>query len=179
MSASFSFIHLKMKNSVFNNKAQVHQNRTCSSYSYSYSSQRDVCYSCGTCGYELNLSSSNRNISSIGSKYGKSIKRGIISFLNVDDSRFTRADEIEFAPYFSKHKWGLFRRKTKLLCRKCCNHIGYAYNDRTSSFFPFVSNRTEPSPPTEASNSSPMKYDIRIRALQPSSSQEHGITVLA
>lgn len=135
--------------------------------------------SCGTCGYELNLSSSNRNISSIGSKYGKSIKRGIISFLNVDDSRFTRADEIEFAPYFSKHKWGLFRRKTKLLCRKCCNHIGYAYNDRTSSFFPFVSNRTEPSPPTEASNSSPMKYDIRIRALQPSSSQEHGITVLA
>ncbi|KAG5067552.1 hypothetical protein JHK86_011283 [Glycine max] len=83
-----------------------------------------------------------------------SLKRGIISFLNVDDSRFTRVDEIEFAPYFSKHSWSFFRRKTKLLCRK-----------------------TEPSPPTEAS--SPMKYDIRIRALQPSSSQEYGITVLA
>ncbi|KAH1255869.1 chloroplastic protein [Glycine max] len=96
-----------------------------------------------------------------------SLKRGIISFLNVDDSRFTRVDEIEFAPYFSKYSWGFFRRKTKLLCRKCCNHIALHHS------FP----STEPSPPTEAS--SPMKYDIRIRALQPSSSQEYGITVLA
>ncbi|TKY74272.1 F-box and leucine-rich repeat protein [Spatholobus suberectus] len=179
MSASFSFgrhsIHLKMDNSVFNG-AQIHHDRTSSSYSSS--SQRDVRYSCGTCGYELNLSSSNRNISSIGSKYGKSIKRGIISFFNVDDSRFTQADETECVPYFSKHSWGLFRRKTKLLCRKCCNHIGYAYNCHTSSSLPLVSNGTEPSPATEAST--PTKYDIRIRALQPStSSEEYGITVLA
>ncbi|KAK7353183.1 hypothetical protein VNO80_18623 [Phaseolus coccineus] len=165
-----------MENSVFNKRSQVHQNPTSSSYTYSCYSQRDVQYSCGTCGYELNLSSSNRSISSIGSKYGKSIKRGIISFFNVDDSRFTRADEIECAPFFSKHSWGLFRPKTKLLCRKCCNHVGYAYNHHTSLSSSLVSNGTQPSPATQAS--SPMKYYIRIRALQPSS-QEYGITVLA
>ncbi|XP_027338942.1 uncharacterized protein At4g08330, chloroplastic-like [Abrus precatorius] len=158
-----------MNNSVLSN-GHVHHNSTSSS-------QRDVHYSCGTCGYELNLSSSNRNISSIGSKYGKSIKRGIISFMNVDDSRLTQVDEIECVPHFSKHSWGLFRRKTKLLCRKCCNHVGYAYNDYTSSSFPLVSKGTEPSPATEASNHT--KYDIRIRALQPSSSQEYGISVIA
>ncbi|XP_061363962.1 uncharacterized protein At4g08330, chloroplastic-like [Gastrolobium bilobum] len=163
-----------MDNSVFNN-GDVHYNRTCSSYSCS--SQRDVRYRCGTCGYELNLSSSNRNTSSIGSKYGKSIKRGIISFYNIDDSRFTQFDEIECTPRFSKRSWGLFRRKTKLLCRKCCNHIGNAYNVHTSSFFSLASNGTRPSPGSEASNH--MKYDIRIRALQPSSSEEYGISVLA
>ncbi|CAJ1974224.1 unnamed protein product [Sphenostylis stenocarpa] len=163
-----------MENSVFNNKSQVHHSS--SSSSYSCSSQRDVRYSCGTCGYELNLSSSNRNISSIGSKYEKSIKRGIISFSNVDDSRFTHADEIECAPFFSKQLWCLFSRKTKLLCRKCCNHVGYAYNHHTPSSLPLVSNGTEPSPATHAST--PIKYDIRIRALQPSS-QEYGITVSA
>ncbi|KAL2339787.1 hypothetical protein Fmac_007727 [Flemingia macrophylla] len=143
--------------------------------SYSSSSLRDVHYSCGTCGYELNLSSSNRNTSSIGSKYGKSIKRGIISFFNVDDSRFSCAEEIDCAPYFSKHSWGLFRRKTKLLCRKCCNHIGYAYNYASSSF-PLVANGAQPSPASAAETSSPTKYDIRIRALQPStSSQQYGV----
>ncbi|KAK1285686.1 Uncharacterized protein QJS10_CPB20g00327 [Acorus calamus] len=40
----------------------------------------DVNYSCGSCGYALNLSSSNRNTSKIDSKYGKAIKKGIISF---------------------------------------------------------------------------------------------------
>lgn len=122
--------------------------------------------SCGTCGYELNLSSTNRNTSSIGSiKYGKSIKKGIISFFNIDDSRFTQVDEIECGPHFSKHSWGLFRRRTKLLCRKCCNHIGNAYNGYTSSssssssFTSVSKNGKEPSP-------SHTKYDILIRALQ-------------
>ncbi|KAF7840626.1 MYB-like transcription factor ETC3 [Senna tora] len=36
-------------------------------------------FGCGTCGYELNLTSSNRNTSTIGSKYGKSIKREMIA----------------------------------------------------------------------------------------------------
>lgn len=143
-----------------------------------------VFYSCGSCGYDLNLSSSNRNTSSIDSKYGKSIKRGIISFCNIDDSRFTQADEIECAPHFSKNLWGLFRRKTKLLCRKCCNHIGYAYNGNNSSSPSFIlvsSNGAEPSPSTEAEAPTRVKYNIRIRALQPSSSQEcgNGISVLA
>ncbi|QHO29897.1 uncharacterized protein DS421_8g228820 [Arachis hypogaea] len=101
-------------------------------------SHRDVRYSCGSCGYELNLSSSNRDISTIGSKYGKSMKRGIITFSNVDDDRFGHVDEIECAPHLSKLSWRLFRRKTKLICRKCCNHIGYAYNTSSSSI-PLVS----------------------------------------
>ncbi|KAE9615265.1 hypothetical protein Lalb_Chr04g0253431 [Lupinus albus] len=51
-----------MDNSMYHRDAQWTR-------AYSCPSQRDVRYSCGTCGYELNLSSSNRNTSSIGSKY--------------------------------------------------------------------------------------------------------------
>jgi hypothetical protein len=132
--------------------------------------------SCGACGYELNLSSSNRNTTSIGSKYGKSIKRGIIPFFNIDDSRFTQVDEIKCVPHFHKRSWGLFRRRTKLLCRKCGNHIGNAYDGYTSSS-PIVSNGAESPPSSKAANS--VKYDIRLRSLQPSSSDESGIPVLA
>ncbi|KAK7275636.1 hypothetical protein RIF29_16756 [Crotalaria pallida] len=160
-------------NSVYNRDAQF--TRTFSSF-YSCPSQRDVRYSCGTCGYELNLSSSSRNTSSIGSKYGKSLKRGIMSFFNIDDSRFTQVDEIRCIPYFTKHSWGLFRRRTKLLCRKCGNHIGNAYNGFTSSL-PLVSDGAESSPSNTASGHT--KYDIRIRALQPSSSEETGTPVFA
>ncbi|XP_027332646.1 uncharacterized protein At4g08330, chloroplastic-like [Abrus precatorius] len=161
-----------MDDSVFNRGG--HFNRT---YSYnSCSSQRDVRYSCGACGYELNLSSSNRNTSSIGSKYGKSLKRGIISFFNIDLSRFTQVDEIQCMPHFDKHSWGLFRRRTKLLCRKCGNHIGNAYNGYTSSF-PVVSDGGESSPSNKVVSHT--KYDIRIRALQPSSAEESGIPLFA
>jgi hypothetical protein len=132
--------------------------------------------SCGACGYELNLSSSNRNTTSIGSKYGKSIKRGIIPFFNIDDSRFTQVDEIKCVPHFHKRSWGLFRRRTKLLCRKCGNHIGNAYDGYTSSS-PLVSNGAESPPSSKAANS--VKYDIRLRSLQPSSSDESGTPVLA
>ncbi|ESW13022.1 hypothetical protein PHAVU_008G161200 [Phaseolus vulgaris] len=161
-----------MGDSVF--KQDGHFNRT---YSYqSCSSQRDVRYSCGTCGYELNLSSSNRNTSSIGSKYGKSIKRGIISFFNIDLSRFTQVDEIQCVPHFDKHSWGLFRRRTKLLCRKCSNHIGNAHNGYTTSF-PLVSDGAESSPSSKVASHT--KYDIRIRTLQPSSSERSGTLVFA
>ncbi|KAJ8450288.1 hypothetical protein Cgig2_004745 [Carnegiea gigantea] len=139
------------------------------SYRESFASQRHVSYSCGYCGYDLNLSSSNRNTATIGSKYGKSIKRGIISFFQVDESRFMKVDEIRCVPYFiSKHSWGLFRRRTKLLCRKCGTHIGDAYDDKSYPH-PLV---------TDGSNSSPVvgdkKFDIKIRALQPSSSDQVG-----
>ncbi|KAI9176732.1 hypothetical protein LWI29_015593 [Acer saccharum] len=54
----------------------------------------DVSYSCGSCGYPLNLTSSNRITTGIGSaEYQKSIKKGRISFLTVDLSRFTQVDE--------------------------------------------------------------------------------------
>lgn len=125
--------------------------------------------SCGSCGYELNLSSCNRNTSTIGSKYGKSIKRGIISFFNIDESRFTQVDEIQCIPYFSKNSWGLFRRRTKLLCRKCGNDIGIAYNDFTSSQR-LVSDVSDSSSGNEVSSC--RKYNVKIRALQPSSSEE-------
>ncbi|KAL5798222.1 hypothetical protein ACOSQ2_003042 [Xanthoceras sorbifolium] len=52
-----------------------------------------VSYSCGSCGYPLNLTSSNRITTGIGAEYQKSIKKGRISFLSVDLSRFTQVDE--------------------------------------------------------------------------------------
>ncbi|XP_010063967.2 uncharacterized protein At4g08330, chloroplastic [Eucalyptus grandis] len=136
-------------------------------------SVKDVSYSCGSCGYELNLSSLNRNMSTIGSKYSKSIKKGIISFRNVDESRFTLVDELQCIPYFSKRSWGLFRRRTKLLCRKCGNRIGIAYDPITSSDS-LVSDGLESFSSSEVP--SQRKYDVRIRALQPSSSEESSMS---
>ncbi|KAI9188536.1 hypothetical protein LWI28_010571 [Acer negundo] len=146
------------------------------SFSSSSSSQRHVSYSCGSCGYELNLSSGNRNTSTIGSKYNKSIKRGIISFFEIDESRFTQADEFQCLPYFSKHSWGFFRHKTKLLCRKCGNHIGNASDDKTSGYTAVTDG-----PDSSLGNdvSVRRKYDVRIRALQPSSAQESGIPLIS
>jgi len=122
--------------------------------------------SCGICGYELNLSSSNRNTSSIGSKYGKSIKKGIISFFFIDESRFTQVDEFQCIPFFSRNSWGLFHRRTALLCRKCGNHIGIAYDDKASAY-PLVADGSDSSSVSEVSKH--RKYDVKIRALQPSS----------
>lgn len=138
---------------------------------YKAMTTQSISCSCGSCGYELNLSSGNRNTSTIGSKYGKSIKRGIISFFHIDESRFTQVDEIQCIPRFSKHSWGLFRRRTKLLCRKCANPIGIARNDFMSSH-PLVTDASDSCSGNEVS--SRRKYDIKIRALQPSSSEEHG-----
>lgn len=128
--------------------------------------------SCGSCGYELNLSSGNRNTSTIGCKYGKSIKRGIISFFYIDESRFTQVDEILCIPHFSKRSWGLIRHRTKLLCRKCGNEIGIASNDFRSPL-PLVSDGSDFSSGNEVSVR--RKYDVKIRALQPSSSEESGV----
>ncbi|PIN16171.1 hypothetical protein CDL12_11183 [Handroanthus impetiginosus] len=139
-------------------------------YDYSASfggSRRDVTYSCGSCGYDLNLNSSSRNTSTIGSKYGKSIKKGIISFFSIDESRFNQVEEFSCVPYFiSKHSWGLFRRRTKLLCRKCGNHIGVARDENSASYH-LVTNG--PGSPSGRETSTKRKYDIRIRSLQPSS----------
>ncbi|KAL5997991.1 hypothetical protein ACLOJK_008925 [Asimina triloba] len=82
---------------------------------------------CGSCGYPLNLNSANRITSSIGSEYRKSIKKGVISFLTVDISRFTQVDEVSCIPI----SWGIYRPKTKLLCRKCGTLIGYGYGEST------------------------------------------------
>lgn len=132
------------------------------------SSRRDVSYSCGSCGYELNLNSSSRNTASIGSKYGKSIKKGMISFLSIDESRFTQVDEFKCVPFFfSKRSWGLFQRRTKLQCRKCGNNIGIAY-DNSASSYPLVADASDTASGSEITTH--RKYDIKIRSLQPSSS---------
>lgn len=132
----------------------------------SYASQRHVSYSCGSCGYELNLSSSNRNTTTIGSKYSKSIKRGVISFFQIDDSRFMKVDEIKCTPYFiSKHSWGLFRRRTKLLCCKCGHHIGNALDDKSYPFPLLTDGSTLTSPVGQPATQT--RFDVRIRSLQP------------
>lgn len=144
--------------------------------SFAATSQRDVTYRCGCCGYDLNLSSSARNTSTIGSKYGKSIKTGMISFLCIDESRFTLVEEFQCVPYFiSKHFWGLFSRKTKLLCRKCNNHIGNAYQDNNTSSYPLVADGSDSASATQISSYT--KYDVRIRAVQPSSCVEPGLAL--
>uniref|UniRef100_A0A5B7CEQ1 Uncharacterized protein n=1 Tax=Davidia involucrata TaxID=16924 RepID=A0A5B7CEQ1_DAVIN len=129
--------------------------------------------SCGSCGYELNLSSCNRNTSVIGAKYGKSIKKGIISFFSIDESRFTQTEELRYMPYFnSKHSWGFFQRRTKLLCRKCGNYIGIADKENTPSY-PFRLHKSDST--TWDGISDRRTYDIKIGALQPLSFEKFSI----
>ncbi|KAL5995593.1 hypothetical protein ACLOJK_025657 [Asimina triloba] len=119
---------------------------------------------CGACGYALNLSSSNRNTSQIDSNYGKAIKKGIISFFFIDESRFTQIDESKCVPYFIvKHSWGLLQPRTKLLCRKCGNYIGHAYEEGIP---PFGSDNSDSSSGTGASVC--RKYNVNIRSVLPS-----------
>ncbi|KAJ7957078.1 Peptide methionine sulfoxide reductase MrsB [Quillaja saponaria] len=123
---------------------------------------REVNYSCGTCGYQLNLSSSNRN-SVVGSNYGKVIKKGIISFFSIDESRFTQIEQLRWIPFFSsKRSWGLFQRRTKLLCRNCGSHIGIAYNLDSDSWNGISDSRI---------------YDIKLRTLLPSLYEDPSVLV--
>ncbi|TKY60471.1 hypothetical protein E2542_SST17570 [Spatholobus suberectus] len=117
---------------------------------------RDVNYSCGSCGYELNLNSSNRNTSLVDSK---SIKRGIISFFSVDESRFTQIQQPHWPswiPFFNSK-----RQRAKLLCRSCGNHLGHAY--------------TLPSQSWDGISDDSRVYDIRLTTLLPSFSEEPGL----
>ncbi|VAH08309.1 unnamed protein product [Triticum turgidum subsp. durum] len=138
-----------------------------------YVQSDDVCSlflheSCGYCGYALNLSSSTRNTANIGSKYGKQIRKGVVSFFAVDENRFTQTDEVSCTPYFrSRSSWGFFRRRTRLLCRKCNGHIGNAYDDEDSALY-HSSDDTLASSEVSCT-SSRKKYVIKINALQPSS----------
>ncbi|KAK4420552.1 putative protein, chloroplastic [Sesamum alatum] len=133
--------------------------------SYSLSTAH-VSYSCGSCGYELNLNSCNRNISVIDAKYEKSMKRGVISFFSIDESRFTQISKVRWLPYLaSKKSWRLFQRRTKLLCRNCGNYIGTARNvdDTCSSPFQVIKQRSA----TWDGMSARRTYEIRIRSLRP------------
>lgn len=94
------------------------------------------------------------------------MKTGIISFFNIDEGRFSQVDEFQCMPHFSRYSWGLFRRKTKLLCRQCNNYIGNASYDKAPPEYALV---TQNSSPRKGVTDTVTKYDIRIRALQPSS----------
>ncbi|KAF0887495.1 hypothetical protein E2562_002226 [Oryza meyeriana var. granulata] len=152
----------------------------------SYSSVKDVTYSCGYCGYALNLSSSTRNTANIGSKYGKQIKKGVVSFFAVDESRFTQADEVACVPYFhSRRSWGLFRRRSRLLCRKCGGRIGSAYEeddpaalsacDGGSDDLRTTSSGSSGGSTISSSVTSQKNYVIKINALQPSSDDSSAV----
>ncbi|KAJ8899538.1 hypothetical protein K2173_018512 [Erythroxylum novogranatense] len=118
-------------------------------------SQADVSYSCGSCGYPLNLTFSNTIAFSIGSEYKKSTKKGYISFHSVDLSRFTQVDEVNCLPI----PWARYRLKTKLLCRKCGAHIGYGHGDS-----PVLCGFESPN----SCSSAYTKFTVKIKALQPS-----------
>ncbi|PIN18704.1 hypothetical protein CDL12_08622 [Handroanthus impetiginosus] len=109
------------------------------SSSNSYSLNTHVSYSCGSCGYSLNLNSCNRNTSFIDAKYA------------------------------SKNSWRLFQRRTKLLCRNCGNYIGSAWNtdDKTTSSSPFRVKKQ--SSANWDGISDRRTYEIRIRSLRPMS----------
>ncbi|MCH98945.1 hypothetical protein A2U01_0019954 [Trifolium medium] len=129
----------------------------------SSSSIRDVNYSCGSCGYELNLNSSNRNTTSlIDSNYGKSIKKTkkkkcLISFFSIDETRFTHIQQFSFSWRISFFNFQRATSTTKLLCRNCRNHLGYA---RT-----FPSHSRDPS--WDGISDSRIFY-IKLNAIQPS-----------
>ncbi|CAM0882966.1 unnamed protein product [Alopecurus aequalis] len=147
----------------------------------SYSSIQDVTYSCGYCGYALNLSSSARDTATIGySKYGKQIRKGVVAFHAVDETRFTQADEVTCAPYFRSGRswsWGLFRRRSRLLCRKCGGRIGAAYQqdegtEDAASLSACGGGGSDDDLRSSSGGSGASRrrnYVIRISALQPSS----------
>ncbi|XP_051115108.1 uncharacterized protein At4g08330, chloroplastic-like [Andrographis paniculata] len=106
-----------------------------------------VFYSCGSCGYDLNLNSCNRNLTVIGETYGKSMKRGLISFYSIDQTRFTQTTKLRW--------WRIFRRRrTKLLCRNCDTCIGTC---------PSSSSKMT----TWDGMSTQTLYQIKIRSLRP------------
>nr|XP_016448218.1 PREDICTED: uncharacterized protein At4g08330, chloroplastic-like [Nicotiana tabacum] len=136
--------------------------------------ERDVTYSCGSCGYELNLNSCNRNTTVIGSKYGKTMRRGVLSFLCIDESRFTQISKVRCIPYFrSKNSWGFFKQHTKLLCRNCSSYIGIAHieNNNTSAASLARKNinvKSDATPNWDGLSACKTNYDIKICALRPS-----------
>lgn len=100
----------------------------------------------------------------------------MVAFVTVDESRFTLTDEVTCMPYFrSRRAWGLFRKRSRLLCRKCGGRIGDAYEeeDRDTGLsddgFSDDLRASSGSGGSGSSTSSQRNYVIKISALQPSS----------
>ncbi|KAI5081045.1 hypothetical protein GOP47_0004228 [Adiantum capillus-veneris] len=123
-------------------------------------------FSCGSCGYPLNLSSSQRVVSSLDSK---ALRKGTICFLCIDESRFQQLDELKCAPHLQANGSLRFHQlRTKLLCGKCGNDIGHGHVEDIAA-----------GPQIEGSDSSSgsgtpehKRYCVKIKALQPSLSVE-------
>jgi hypothetical protein len=162
---------------VKNNNCKCNDQRPSQYYTFVPNSIAATGCSCGYCGYALNLSSSARNTAGIGSKYGKQIKKGVVPFVAVDESRFTLTDEVTCTPYFrSGRSWGFFRRWSRLLCRKCGGRIGNAYEVQDGKDTCGMSDGDGFSDDMRTSSgsggssscaSSHMNYLIKISALQP------------
>lgn len=76
--------------------------------------------SCGACGYDLRLRSSDRDTAALA-------RRGVVAFGAIDDARFGHADEFRFVDVRARR---LFVRRTRLLCRSCGASLGFGYDDR-------------------------------------------------
>ncbi|KAH7415149.1 hypothetical protein KP509_14G030200 [Ceratopteris richardii] len=124
--------------------------------------ERDVVYSCGFCGYPLNLSSSQRVVSGLTSR---ALRKQTISFLCIDESRFQQVEEIKCAPRLQPGGFlKLNELRTKFLCGNCRNVIGHGHlNDKSVTQQVEISNS---SPGPEAPQHK--KYCMKIKALQPS-----------
>ncbi|KAI3526419.1 hypothetical protein L1887_05672 [Cichorium endivia] len=108
------------------------------------------------CGYQLNLSSTNR-MTETASEYRESMKKGVIAFQSFDLSRFTQVDEVSCLPipiYLGRNA-----TKTKLMCRQCGVHVGYAYRDGSAHRVFDARVGSDPSY---------KKAVMKIRAIQPS-----------
>lgn len=85
-------------------------------------------------------------------------------------------------PYFrSSRAWGLFRRRSRLLCRKCGGRIGDAYEDEDrdsglSDGDAFSDDLRASSGSGGSSASSQRNYVIKISALQPSSEDSDAVS---
>ncbi|KAH7289155.1 hypothetical protein KP509_31G060700 [Ceratopteris richardii] len=128
--------------------------------------ERDVLYSCGSCGYPLNLSSSQRVVSTLNSK---ALRKGTISFLCIDESRFQQLDELKCGPHLQPNgSLKLHQLRTKLLCGKCGNVIGHGHSaDRSTNQQLEVSDSSSGSGTPERK-----RYCVKIKALQPSLNYE-------
>ena len=132
-----------------------------------------ICYSCGACGYPLNLSSSQRLVSSINTK---ALRKGKISFLCIDESRFKQVDEFKCAPFLqSNGSIGFHQLRTKLLCGKCGNVIGYGHSVAKEAKVSFQRNDVSDfsSEPVSEETSELKRYCVKIKALQPYSNVEY------
>ncbi|GBG46665.1 hypothetical protein CBR_g80133, partial [Chara braunii] len=113
--------------------------------------------------YHLHLSTKKRYASDM---YFESGNKGTLSFWEIDETRFSKAEEVKCGLFFdTKDSWGFHRSRTQLRCLNCQAVIGYTSNDG-----PEVS----PSPgvyglgPSQATPRR-SRYRVKLRAIIPDS----------